>query len=129
VTLDDLRGHRHLVIRDSGMQRTRSAGWLNEQRWTVSHKATSIHAVTRGYGYAWFPEESIRAELERGALVRVPLREGGEKHGFRAVNSLDFRFVAIRMRAHLPMNMMKPKQHTTQLMRLLNDADLETKIA
>ena len=81
VTLDDLRGHRHLVIRDSGIQRSRSAGWLNEQRWTVSHKATSIHAVAHGYGYAWFPEEAIRGELERGALVPVPLREGAEKHG------------------------------------------------
>ena len=81
VTLDDLREHRHLVIRDSGIHRTRSAGWLNEQRWTVSHKATSIHAVTHGHGYAWFPEEAIRGELERGALVPVPLREGAEKHG------------------------------------------------
>ena len=81
ATLDDLRAHRHLVIRDSGMQRARSAGWLNERRWTVSHKATSIHAVTLGYGYAWFPEEAIRGELERGALAPVPLREGAERHG------------------------------------------------
>jgi DNA-binding transcriptional LysR family regulator len=81
ATLDDLRRHRHLVIRDSGMQRARSAGWLNEQRWTVSHKATSLHALTLGYGYAWFPEEAIRGELERGALVPVPLREGGERQG------------------------------------------------
>jgi DNA-binding transcriptional LysR family regulator len=81
ATLDDLRRHRHLVIRDSGMQRARSAGWLNEQRWTVSHKATSLHALTLGYGYAWFPEEAIRGELERGVLVPVPLREGGERQG------------------------------------------------
>src|SRR5262249_51403553 len=27
ATLDDLRLHRHLVIRDSGIQRARSAGW------------------------------------------------------------------------------------------------------
>src|ERR1700682_920736 len=45
LTLEDLRRHRHIVIRDSGAQRSRSAGWLNEQRWTVSHKATSIRAV------------------------------------------------------------------------------------
>src|SRR5215472_1467742 len=81
ATLDDLRRHRHLVIRDSGIQRARSAGWLNEQRWTVSHKATSIHALTLGYGYAWLPEEAIRGELERGALVPVPLREGAERGG------------------------------------------------
>jgi DNA-binding transcriptional LysR family regulator len=80
-TLEDLRGHRHLVIRDSGLQRTRSAGWLNERRWTVSNKATSIHAVTLGYGYSWFPEEAIRGELERGALVPLPLREGAVREG------------------------------------------------
>jgi DNA-binding transcriptional LysR family regulator len=81
ATLDDLRRHRHLVIRDSGIQRARSGGWLNEQRWTVSHKATSIHALTRGYGYAWLPDEAIRGELESGALVPVPLREGAERTG------------------------------------------------
>ena len=81
ATLEDLRQHRHLVIRDSGVHRTRSAGFLNEQRWTVSHKATSLHAVVLGFGYAWFPDEAIRGELERGALVPVPLREGAERQG------------------------------------------------
>lgn len=81
LTLDDLRAHRHLVIRDSGVQRLRSAGWLNEQRWTVSHKATSIRAAVMGLGYAWYPEDAIRDELERGALRRLPLREGAERSG------------------------------------------------
>jgi len=81
LTLEDLRKHRHIVIRDSGEQRLRSAGWLNEMRWTVSNKATSIHAVGLGLGYAWFPEDSVRAELERGALKPLPLREGAEKSG------------------------------------------------
>ena len=80
VTLEDLRAHRHLVVRDSGVQRTRSAGWLNEKRWTVSHKATSIHAACMGLGYAWFPEETVRAELAAGRLVRLPLAEGAERH-------------------------------------------------
>jgi len=81
LTLEDLRRHRHIVIRDSGAQRTRSAGWLNETRWTVTNKATSIHAVTQGHGYAWFAEENIAAELERGALKPLALREGAEKRG------------------------------------------------
>src|SRR6185295_3944400 len=81
ATLEDLRQHRHIVVRDSGIQRTRSAGFLNEQRWTVSHKATSLHAVLLGHGYAWFPDEAIRGELERGALAPVPLREGAERGG------------------------------------------------
>jgi DNA-binding transcriptional LysR family regulator len=81
LTLDDLRRHRHLVIRDSGAQRSRAGGWLNETRWTVSHKATSIRAAVMGLGYAWYPEDSIREELDRGALKPLPLREGGERFG------------------------------------------------
>jgi DNA-binding transcriptional LysR family regulator len=81
LTLEDLRKHRHVVIRDSGEQRVRSAGWINELRWTVSNKATSIHAVGLGLGYAWYPEDSVRGELERGALKPLPLREGAEKSG------------------------------------------------
>ena len=81
LTLEDLRRHRHIVIRDSGAQRVRSAGWLNELRLTVSNKATAIHAVTTGMGYAWYPEDSVRAELERGTLKALPLREGAEKAG------------------------------------------------
>jgi DNA-binding transcriptional LysR family regulator len=78
LTLQDLRKHRHLVIRDSGSQR-RSGTWLGaEQSWTVSNKATSIHAAGMGLGFAWFPEETVRDELERGVLKPLPLREGGE---------------------------------------------------
>jgi DNA-binding transcriptional LysR family regulator len=80
VTFEDLRAYRHLVVRDSGAQRTRAGGWLNEKRWTVSHKATSIHAVCIGAGYAWFPEDTVRAELETGRLVRLPLAEGAERY-------------------------------------------------
>jgi DNA-binding transcriptional LysR family regulator len=78
LTLQDLRKHRHLVMRDSGSQR-RSGTWLGaEQSWTVSHKATSIHAAVMGLGFAWFPEEMVRSELEHGSLKPLPLREGGE---------------------------------------------------
>jgi DNA-binding transcriptional LysR family regulator len=80
LTVEDLREHRHLVIRDSGARRTRSGGWLNERRWTVSHKATSIRAACMGLGFAWFPEESIREELDVGRLVPLPLVEGRERY-------------------------------------------------
>ncbi len=79
LTLQDLRKHRHLVIRDSGSQR-RGGTWLGaEQIWTVSQKATSIHAATLGLGFAWFPEDTIRNELASGSLAPLPLREGGER--------------------------------------------------
>jgi len=81
LTMQDLRKHRHLVIRDTGSQR-RSGSWVGaEQIWTVSHKATSIHAAGMGLGFAWFPEDTVRGELERGVLKALPLREGGERWG------------------------------------------------
>jgi len=75
LTLDDLRRHRHLVVRDSGALRSRSGGWLNERRWTVSNKATSIRAACMGLGYAWYPEENIREELDSGRLAPLPLEK------------------------------------------------------
>jgi DNA-binding transcriptional LysR family regulator len=47
----------------------------------VSHKATSIHAAGMGLGFAWYAEETVRGELERGELRPLPLREGGERWG------------------------------------------------
>lgn len=80
LTYRDLRQHRQLVIRDSGSQRARSGNWLGaEQRWTVSHKATSIAAASMGFGFAWYPEENIRRELDAGVLVPLPLEEGAER--------------------------------------------------
>jgi DNA-binding transcriptional LysR family regulator len=81
LTLQDLRKHRHLVIRDTGSQR-RSGSWVGaEQSWTVSQKATSIHAASTGQGYAWYPEDTVRGEVARGELKALPLREGGERWG------------------------------------------------
>jgi len=80
LTYRDLRRYRQLVIRDSGIQRTRPGAWLGaEQRWTLSHKATSIRAACMGLGFAWYPEESIRSELESGDLKPLPLTEGAER--------------------------------------------------
>jgi DNA-binding transcriptional LysR family regulator len=81
LTLQDLRKHRHLIIRDTGSQR-RSGSWLGaEQSWTVSQKATSIHAAVMGLGFAWFPEDTIQEELTGGDLKPLPLREGAERWG------------------------------------------------
>jgi DNA-binding transcriptional LysR family regulator len=81
LTLDDLREHRHLFIRDSAAQRTReSGGWFGaDQRWTVSNKATHIAAACMGLGFAWFSEDAIARELESGSLKPLPMREGAER--------------------------------------------------
>jgi DNA-binding transcriptional LysR family regulator len=79
LTAQDLRQYRQLVIRDSGSLRSRNAPWLGAgQRWTVSHKATQIHAAVMGLGFAWFAQDTIRTELAQGLLKPLPLREGAE---------------------------------------------------
>ena len=82
LTLRDLRAYRHLLVRDSGTKRDARALSLEvEQRWTVSTMATSVLAARLGYGFAWFPEELIRAELDAGTLQPLPLSEGVERFG------------------------------------------------
>lgn len=80
ATLDDLRVHRQLVVRETGHSRATRASLDATQRWTVSHMSTSIIAARLGYGYALLPEERIRAELEAGTLKPIPLRDGGERY-------------------------------------------------
>jgi DNA-binding transcriptional LysR family regulator len=81
VTEQDLRHHRHLIVRDSGVHRTRDTGtWQGaEQRLTVSNKATSIAAATMGLGFAWYAEDTIRGELQRGELKPLPMRAGSQR--------------------------------------------------
>ena len=81
LTLQDLRKHRHIVIRDTGSQRRSGSSVGAQLSWTVSQKATSIHAVSLGAGYAWFPEDTVRGEVARGELKPLPMREGGERWG------------------------------------------------
>jgi DNA-binding transcriptional LysR family regulator len=76
----DLRQHRQLVVRDSGLLRSQDASWLGaEERWTVSHLKTSIQALQRGLGFAWVPRGHIRTELETGVLKPLPLQEGASQ--------------------------------------------------
>ncbi|MGB0468616.1 MAG: LysR family transcriptional regulator [Pontibacterium sp.] len=79
LTHQDLRQHRQLVVRDSGIRRTDS-GWLgSQQRLTLSNQTTAIEAACKGLGYAWFPEEKIRQELKNNQLKFLPLKEGAER--------------------------------------------------
>jgi DNA-binding transcriptional LysR family regulator len=79
LTYRDLRSYRHLVVRDSGINRDRRTVSVEvNQRWTVSQIATSIKAVSMGYGFAWLPAQQISEELQAGTLRRLPLRTGGE---------------------------------------------------
>ena len=79
VTMEDLRHHRHLVVRESGTRRDTKAALDVTQRWTVSHGATSIEAARLGFGFSWFPEEKILQELREGMLKPLPMKDGGER--------------------------------------------------
>ena len=80
LTIHDLEQERHLVVRESGSKRTTNTLQAQgPQRWTVSHSATSIDAVARGYGFAWFLEANIRSQLNDGTLKQLPLKEGSER--------------------------------------------------
>ena len=53
LTLRDLRGHRHLVVRESTIKRKTTALAVDaSQRWTFSHMATSVEAACAGHGFA-----------------------------------------------------------------------------
>ena len=74
LTLEDLKSHRQIVVRDSASNRNIDYGWLGaNQRWTVSHIRTSIDMISKGFGFAWLPECSIRNELEAGTLKPLPM--------------------------------------------------------
>ncbi len=76
----DLAAHRHVTVRGTGARRDRRSETVEvEQRWTVSHMATSIAAVRAGYGFAWLPEARIAGELARGELKALPLRGAEER--------------------------------------------------
>jgi DNA-binding transcriptional LysR family regulator len=79
-TLKDLRAHRQLVVRETGLSRATRASVEATQRWTVSNMSTSIIAARSGYGYAWLPEYKIRDELAAGTLKPLPLREGAQRY-------------------------------------------------
>jgi len=78
VTMQDLRAHRQLVVRESGTRRATKPRLEAAQRWTVSNLSTSIEASGKGYGYGWYPEYRIRDEIAAGMLKPLPMREGGE---------------------------------------------------
>ena len=82
ATMNDLRKHRQLVVRDTSIKRDKRGTFLEaEQRWTVGDMATSIQAARMGFGFARYPEEKIREEVAAGELKVLPLQGGGDMYG------------------------------------------------
>lgn len=82
VTLEDMRQHRQIVVRDSGQYRRHTVGWQEaDQRWTVSHIKTSLEAICMGLGYAWLPDAYTKDEIAAGRLKYLPVEVGAEREG------------------------------------------------
>lgn len=80
VTAGELRAHRHILIRDSGSQRSRNPSWQgSHRRLVVSHKATAIRALCLGLGYSWVAEDIVSEELGAGTLAPLSLAEGSQR--------------------------------------------------
>lgn len=80
LTLEDLKGHRHIIVRDSALTIKKDAGWLGaNQRWTVSHIKTSVDMICKGLGFAWLPAPAIEAQLETNQLKALRLQHHGKR--------------------------------------------------
>lgn len=80
ANVEDLRQHRQIIVRDSGVFRRRSEGWQEaEQRWTVSHIKTSLEAIRMGLGYAWLPDAYTHQEIAAGRLKYLSVEVGAER--------------------------------------------------
>lgn len=77
---ETLRLHRQIVVRDSGVYRRTSAGWLGaEQRWTVADFKDTLSYLKAGLGFAFIPSHFIAPELASGELKKLPLEQGGTR--------------------------------------------------
>ena len=80
LTLEELKTCRQIVLRDSALEQKKDVGWLgSEQRWTVSHVATSIELLRKNLGFAWLPRTAVQPYLEEGSLKRLQLPRGGSR--------------------------------------------------
>ncbi len=80
LTLEDLKSHRQIVVRDSAISKRQDDGWLGaNQRWTVGHMRTSIDMISNGLGFAWLPVSSISTMLKDGRLKPLNLEHNGKR--------------------------------------------------
>jgi DNA-binding transcriptional LysR family regulator len=80
LALEELKNCRQIVLRDSALQEKRDHGWLgSEQRWTVSHVATSIELLRKNLGFAWLPQHAVKPFVDDGSLVPLRLPRGGTR--------------------------------------------------
>ncbi|MGA0005238.1 MAG: LysR family transcriptional regulator [Burkholderiaceae bacterium] len=77
---DELRQHRQLLVRDSGVQRgLLKAGPELQQQWIFSSMALSLEAAIAGLGFAWYPESRVEKEVAAGLLKPLRIRDGASQ--------------------------------------------------
>lgn len=80
LQLEALKASRQIVLRDSAQRDQQNYGWLGaEQRWTVSHIASSIELLQRNLGFAWLPSHAVQPYLDDGSLKQLNLIRGGTR--------------------------------------------------
>lgn len=82
VSLNDLRDHHHLIIRDNSERRDEQGAWqVSQNRIIFSQTSTSIEAARRGLGFSWYAETLIESDLASGALKVLPIAERAHRSG------------------------------------------------
>lgn len=80
ISLEELKSHRQIVVRDSSKKRNMDVGWLeSHQRWTVSHMRTSIEILAKGLGFAWLPQTGIEQAMQSQLLTPLNLSSGAQR--------------------------------------------------
>ena len=78
ITEKELKQHRQIVVRDSGVKRRSSAGWLGaEERWTVSNMTTVVRLLEQGLGFALLPDHYVESQLQSGVFQVLPMDAKG----------------------------------------------------
>lgn len=81
LTARDLRQHRHLLVRDSGLARDEKTTSVDvEQRWIFSNFDTCIEAACQGHGFSWYPRVKIASQLKSGTLKPLTLAAGNTRN-------------------------------------------------
>ena len=80
ITIETLKSHRQIVVRDSAQSRDTDSGWLGaDHRFTVGHMASSVAMVRQGLGFAWLPRDIVAPYIKSGELVTIDLAEGATR--------------------------------------------------
>jgi len=82
VTLNDLKQHMHVVIKDSGLKQNRDSGWLGSDfRCTVTNFESARALLVGGMGFSWIPVHEAYPLIKEGQLKCIDLDADYEKQG------------------------------------------------